>query len=468
MTMAANDAPSIRVRMYRHGLGDCFLLSLLRDPPDRSFHMMIDCGVILGTPGAADRLRAVVTSIIEDTAGRVDVLVVTHEHYDHVAGFVLVRDLFAGADEAGVADRLSVGEVWFAWTEDPANELASAIRRERAAQLQALTAMALRLGAAAEDEPAVATALSFFGVDTKGKGLGATAQAMQNAAALAPPGRVRYLQPGTVIAPDAAPELRFRVLGPPMDRASLRRTDSTSEVYRIDADDLAASVRLAAGADEGMSDAASPFGPGWGLPLSSLADNMDDRADFFRDHYLDGPGRDEAWRRIDGAWIASAEGLALAMDGATNNTSLVLAIELTGSGKVLLFPADAQVGNWLSWEGLSWPDEGGAVTARDLLGRTVFYKVGHHGSHNATLRARGLELMPATDLVSFIPVDEAMAKKKRWNRMPLPALVDALRERCGDAVIRIDHEPSGSIAGLTTGGTGIQFGSLYFDWTLPL
>ena len=466
--MAGDDAFRIRVRMYRQGLGDCFLLSVLRDPPDRPFHMMIDCGVILGTPDAADRLRAVVASVIEETGGRVDVLAVTHEHYDHVAGFLLARELFAGPEDAGATGRLSVGEVWFAWTEDPANELANTLRRERASQLAALRAVALRLGAAADDEPALAAALSFFGVETDGRGLGHTAQAMQIAASLAPPGRTRYLQPGAVLTPEAAPELTFRVLGPPMDRASLRRTDSTSEVYRLDADDLEASVRLAAGGDDGPSDGGSPFGPGWCLPLKGLADEKDERAGFFRANYLDGAagGADRSWRRIDGAWLASTEGLALALDGMTNNTSLVLAIEAAGSDKVLLFAADAQVGNWLSWHSLSWPDEGGTVTAEELLGRTAFYKVGHHGSHNATLRARGLELMPDHDLVSFIPVDEAMARKKRWNAMPLPALVEALRARCGDRVVRIDEEPSSTISDVTTGGAGGQYGSLYVDWTL--
>jgi hypothetical protein len=33
------------------------------------------------------------------------------------------------------------------------------------------------------------------------------------------------------------------------------------------------------------------------------------------------------------------------------------------------------------------------VKAEDLLERTVLYKVGHHASHNATLRQKGLELM---------------------------------------------------------------------------
>ena len=69
----------------------------------------------------------------------------------------------------------------------------------------------------------------------------------------------------------------------------------------------------------------------------------------------------------------------------TNNSSLVLAIELVASGKVLLFAADAQTGNWSSWAGVNWDDH--TVHTDDLLARTVFYKVGHHASHNATLVA---------------------------------------------------------------------------------
>ncbi|MDQ0507506.1 hypothetical protein [Xanthobacter agilis] len=60
-----------------------------------------------------------------------------------------------------------------------------------------------------------------------------------------------------------------------------------------------------------------------------------------------------------------------------------------------------------------------------------------------------------------------MAKKKRWNAMPFPALVAALWERCGDHFVRADEEPPDSIPDLTTGGSGVAYGSLYVDWRLP-
>ena len=49
------------------------------------------------------------------------------------------------------------------------------------------------------------------------------------------------------------------------------------------------------------------------------------------------------------------------------------------------------------------------VTSSALLARTVLYKVGHHASHNATLREKGLELMQSDELVAMIPVDEEQA-----------------------------------------------------------
>src|SRR4030095_14701824 len=71
---------------------------------------------------------------------------------------------------------------------------------------------------------------------------------------------------------------------------------------------------------------------------------------------------------------ASLNGLAFALDQAKNNTSL--ATLLTFRGQHLLFPGDAQYGNWKFW--LDQDD------AEALLSSITFFKVAHHGSHNAT------------------------------------------------------------------------------------
>jgi hypothetical protein len=153
----------------------------------------------------------------------------------------------------------------------------------------------------------------------------------------------------------------------------------------------------------------------------------------------------EEWRRIEFDWLSVSAELALQLDNAVNNTSLVLAIELVDSGHVLLFAGDAQVGNWLSWGKLTWTvtdQAGGAerqVTLEELLARTVLYKVGHHGSHNGTLRERGLELITHPDLVAIIPVDQAYAADKKGWAMPHPPLYERLVEKCQSRVIRTDR-----------------------------
>jgi hypothetical protein len=82
------------------------------------------------------------------------------------------------------------------------------------------------------------------------------------------------------------------------------------------------------------------------------------------------------------------------------------------------------------------------VSAADLLARAVFYKVGHHGSHNGTVNTHGLELMQEErELTAFIPVDRAVAlsrnPKGSW-RMPAVALYRALLEKCEGRVVRSD------------------------------
>ena len=77
------------------------------------------------------------------------------------------------------------------------------------------------------------------------------------------------------------------------------------------------------------------------------------------------------------------------------------------------------------------------VSTKELLARTVFYKVGHHGSGNATLRA-GLEAMTSEDLVAAIPTDERFAREVKGWEMPAPKLWKALGEKTKGRILRAD------------------------------
>jgi hypothetical protein len=42
--------------------------------------------------------------------------------------------------------------------------------------------------------------------------------------------------------------------------------------------------------------------------------------------------------------------------------------------------------------------------------------------------------------LAFVPVDHAMAMKKRWNQMPLNELMKRLNEITNEKVVRIDQD----------------------------
>lgn len=469
-------AAGVRVRMYRQGFGDCFLLSFGRGS-QKPWHMLIDCGLLTGAP-SPDRMRAAVQQIRDETGGALDVVVCTHEHVDHLSGFLHARETWS---------KMSIGDLWFAWTEDPGNATANHLREERERRKQGLRATTKKLGvlgagamgAAAQVE----AALTFFGATGSTSDTAAALEFVRDRFGKRP----TYLTPGQIQAPPGLPGVRFYVLGPPTVEALLKKSDPSSkapEVYHAAGAMTADSAFFAAAAGAGgdvskdeqctRADRSSPFEAVFRIAVRGVekgARRATDEERYLHNLYYARSRREsdviylggrpvrrskwdaqQDWRRIDTDWLGVAGALAMKLDEDTNNTSLVLAIEFTRSEQVLLFPGDAQVGNWLSWDlcEFSVKDADGKsrrVTAADLLGRTVLYKVGHHSSHNATLKEKGLERMTSERLAAMIPVDEATAKKQGKNgwSMPFPPLLRALNETTAGRVLRADAgEPSGT------------------------
>jgi hypothetical protein len=418
-----------KVRMYRQGLGDCFLISLPRtDGGKRPFYVMIDCGVVLGTSDPGTIMTQVMENIVAVTGGEIDLLIATHEHWDHLSGFVQAKPSF---------DKLTkVGQVWLAWTENPDDQLTQKLKKEKGQALAALR-MGLSQMQLAGDSDGVAELggiLEFFGA-AKGP---TTADALDNVRART--SKPRYCLPTDPPVVPAGINARFYVLGPPYDEKMLRKINPSAgnkETYGLALDSFPLFMD-GAGTALGNTDDGRPFDQQYEIPFAYAQSAPEPELDFFRQHYWQPGGTaPDAWRRIDADWLGGASELALQLDSITNNTSLVLAIELPG-GDVLLFAADAQVGNWLSWQDRSWTVDGNTVTGPDLLKRAIFYKVGHHGSHNATLSKQGLEEMTRLR-VAMIPVDHEMAVKKRWGKMPLDELVAALNSQAKGVVLRVDQ-----------------------------
>jgi len=452
-------ADHVRVRMYCQGLGDCFLLTFVHGGQET--HVMIDCGVFLSTEKAPEKMAAVLADVRKTTGGTLDLVIATHEHWDHLSGF------FQAPDEL---KQLTIKNLWTAWTEDPEHPLARRLRNQRGMRravvgrmLEKLDGVAGVNGAAADDESlgeriaAVRRVLEFEGLPAKGKGKTKSggddiAKAFENLKQKCPAG-TEYLKPGQKPMPiPGVPGTRVFVLGPPEDEKALHRLDSEKEgvLYHV-ATRLAAEAGLAAAlgvhdpepteSPEDRENLAKPFDPRHGVPLATAL-----KKPFLKQHYAN-PG--QSWRRIDEAWLGAAGQLALHLNSYTNNTSLALAIELQPSGRVLLMPGDAQLGNWDTWHALKWKIAGqDDVSIQQLFEKTVLYKVSHHGSHNGTLKDRGLERMTHPELVAMIPVDQVKATRLGFA-MPFGKLLKGLQGRTQNRILRVDRDPGKKPAGVT-------------------
>lgn len=433
---------NISIRMYRLGVGDCFLVSLPKGD-GTTFRMLIDCGIHQSKAGGAALIKEVVANLKKETDGKLDVVVATHEHWDHVSGFHQAADQFL---------TFEVGEVWVAWTEDSDDSLARSLKDKRARALASLGMAESRLRLAGHEgaDNKLSGLLGFFG-DTTGANLQKAAAVLKK---MGGGGKsIRYREPGESPIELPGGNARIFVLGPPRDKAAIHRSDprkDENEVYAFGAyaKDLEA-IELAL-----LGESVAPFDDRFAIPLTGTKAIPFFQGTYWADRAGSVPERTEPmqdWRRIDDDWLGAATSLGLKLDEDTNNTSLVLALELGPpevDGPVLLFAADAQVGNWLSWEKVEWKSyKGRRITGPDLLRRTILYKVGHHASHNATLSTLGLELMTALEF-ALVPTDVAMAKDVGWGTLPWPSLLTELGKKTKDRVIRTDEPLNKIVAGL--------------------
>ena len=440
--------PKLRVRMYRQGLGDCFLLTF--NPGGDEKHILIDCGT-LGSKYTDVKLPDVIAEIDKTTNGHLHLVVGTHQHQDHLSGMSKLRDQF------NPARNKIVDHVWLAWTEDPKDPSAkklTKVRDDLGIAVKAAVQSMRAIDNNSETARAVDSLLGFFGETSMTLGAAGLGGATFAAAAKNSMDLVRglakqaeYRKPGEpAIELDWLPGFRFYVLGPPLDPKFLHDTGEhgSSELYALTALTRAALQQMGAANKTGTGDDSSAEAP------------FDSRFHLTKqDPRISGPfsetyfAHSQSWRSIDADWLNLASSLAIQLDKFTNNTSVVLAIERIADGKVLLFPGDAQEGNWLSWHdpSIKWEvteadGKVATVTAKDLLARTVFYKVGHHSSHNATAKSKGLEMMTRqSELTAFIPVDRQIALGRSpagtW-KMPARQLYRRLLDQCQGRVVRSD------------------------------
>jgi len=385
----------IDFRAYNVGFGDCLLLSFtyaaaIDGRAER--HVLIDFGstkAAKGGPSLAD-----VAALIEaDTHGKLDVVVLTHRHRDHLAGF----DPATGGSTIA---RLAPDAIVRPWTEVPDGE-APASAAPSPGRRKLLDVLAAGNGFARS-----LTSIPFAGrlsvAESSLMGMAAMQLGNDRAIAqlnqLAAASSAHYLKFGDPLVLDMLPGVTFSVFGPPDPEtwpAVLHQAAQSTEYWLgAGSADPAALAAAAAGTPIAMAgDAATLLEPG---PGRWLIDRLDDHL------------------------VRSAERLVHQLDSVLNNTSLVLLVE--AAGHKLLLPGDAEVENW-GYALTAAPDHADIC---DRLRGVDLYKVGHHGSRNATPKQSLYPLLAVTPPDRVAVMSTLVGFYGTTNPVPNQALIDKL------------------------------------------
>ena len=394
-----------RVRMYRVGFGDAVLLTLEYARPDADGrterHVLFDCGTTRPPPGQKDTMASVAKLIRQHTGGQLDILVISHRHRDHISGF---GDKKPAATLAALQPKL----VLRPWTEDPdlTDDPAVAVATEEpdrafAAGLRDAQQIVETLAGITTGRSAAMRELAAAAADQI-----PNRAAIATLDALAADGRGRYLHAGSRLSVSSViPGLRITVLGPP----TLKQAPDVSRQAARDPEYWMFCLRQAM-----LALPAAPVGPGGAQIGADVATEVPP-----------GPSR---WliERLRSHRIQSMLRLVRALDDALNNTSLILLLEV--GNLRLLFPGDAQIEDWrYTLNRLPTNDR-----LREKLTAVDLYKVGHHGSRNATpisLYERWTTRPPGSPpLVSVMSTLADVHGRTEATAVPRQTLVDALRK----------------------------------------
>ena len=363
-------ADKLLIRLYDVGLGDCIYCRIPKaHKSGRDFHILIDCGTLSSTDylsAAIANLKTLLPQI--DGKRHVDLLVVTHEHKDHMTGFGL--DLWSG---------LSFGAIWMSAAMDldhPESKRAKKLHSFAANAME----QALRLNLALSPplmELAASLALNKNAMKT-------LRETLPKASGIKPVYVHAKLKKADLALPLKNTDVTVSVLGPEND----------IDFYYLGKEGDPALRRLGF-IDTGLPDPSTAVPKPDAIPVPSNIDPAD-------------------FRQLRSRMLSTA--LAFAdLDGKVcNNTSVVLLIEW--KGKRLLFVGDSE------WDGAYKEGEKANcawnvmwnLRKEKLKGPLAFYKIGHHGSVNATpwgMTPAAIKGEPLAILNAILP-EKSKAKAK--------------------------------------------------------
>lgn len=382
----------VRTRMYQVGFGDCFLLSFeYQEPPGedgrRNRHVLID----FGSSRLHDdfTLVDVAKLIAQHCEGRLDAIVVSHRHKDHLSGFA--HDASAKVI-AGLRPSLIVRP----WTEDPD------LPNDARGPLVSIDRVAHSIMQAIPEKTSGLYGQIRRLADGQIKNEEAVLRLNEWAK---PPAQAAYANVGRSCGLEKLlPGVDVTVLGPP----TIEQWSKVKSERRTHPEYWMLLARALEGGD--LSLMADRFLSAEGGPDSPAAAS---------------PPGPEHWfiERMQRQRAFALRRIVRAMDDYLNNTSLILLFEIADMR--LLFPGDAQLENWQYV--LEQFDTREPLLEK--LARIDLYKVGHHGSRNATPR-RSLfgpwQLGGSRRLTSLVSTKSGVHGETARTRVPRATLLKAL------------------------------------------
>jgi hypothetical protein len=352
---------ALTIRMYNVGFGDCFLLSF--EYPKTKKHVLVDFGSTAAPKRGpkGDFMGRIAEDIRKVSEGRLAGIVASHRHRDHISGFS------SQARSGKIIASLKPEFVIQPWTEDPkakpkALTASSVEYKNGKATAKGMTAHFLGslddMHAVAQGIERASKLVNLAGPHLRGQ-LGFLGEdniknvpAIRNLMAMGKAGRAFYVNAGMSL--NILPGVKCTVLGPPTLKQSnairKQRARDPAEFWQFRS--FWASQGLAVG--------------GFSRPGAMGSARARKRAFPVEARWFV-----EQSRQIQANQML---GIVRDLDSVMNNTSVILLLQV-GKKKILL-PGDAQIENWAY--ALSKPSWRKSLSDVDL------YKVGHHGSLNAT------------------------------------------------------------------------------------